>query len=219
MHPRAGSPATLDQTALLQGFHARQLVEGELLGSPGSPRNSVFILRGGRLRVYLAFEDKEYTLAFLEPGDIYSTHSGAYVQAVQPTEVLVGDTRLMAATLRAAPDAVPAVIRVLGQTLATSMQLIEDLAFRDVEGRLARFLHGMLARKGEPGEQGVHLKLDLSTQDLAHLLGTTRQTASSLVNRLAREGILRRAGPGAFDILRPDLLEARSQAGGPLSAG
>ncbi len=77
----------------------------------------------------------------------------------------------------------------------------------------------MLARKGEPGEQGMHLKLDLSTQDLAHLLGTTRQTASSLVNRLAREGILRRAGPGAFDILRPDLLEARSQAGGPLSAG
>ncbi len=89
MHPRDGSPATLDQTALLQGFHARQLVEGELLVSPGSPRNSVFILRGGRLRVYLAFEDKEYTLAFLEPGDIYSTHSGAYVQAVQPTEVLV----------------------------------------------------------------------------------------------------------------------------------
>lgn len=209
----------LDQAALLQGFHQRSLVDGELIGSPGGSRNSVFIVRSGRIRVFLAFEDKEYSLTFLEPGDIYSTHSGAYLQAVKPTDVLVGDTALMLSTLSALPGAVPIVIRVLGQTLANSMRLIEDLAFRDVEGRLARFFDGMLSRKGRLHDGIQRLELDLNTEDIARLLGTTRQTVSSLINRLAREGILTRVCPGTFDIHRPDLLKLRSQQAGKVSAG
>lgn len=201
----------LEQAALRQGFRQRNLVEGELLGSPGAPRDSVFIVRNGRIRVYLASEDKEYTLTFLEAGDIYSTHSGAYLQALKPSEVLIGETAQMSRML-ALPGAAATIIRVLGQTLANSMQLIEDLAFRDVEGRLARFLDGMLVRRGLSHESGVQrLELNLSTEDIAHLLGTTRQTVSSLISRLARQGILTRVAPGILDIHRPDLLKQRSQ--------
>jgi len=209
----------LDRAALLQGFHQRTLVEGELIGTPDSARDSVFILRSGRIRVFLAFEDKEYTLTFLEAGDIYSTHSTAYLQAVKPTEILVGSTALMLSKLSVLPGAIPIIIRVLGRTLENSMHLIEDLAFRDVEGRLARFLYGMLSRKGYMQEGVQHLALDLNTEDIARLLGTTRQTVSSLINRLTREGILSRAGHGVFEIHRPDLLQLRSQQlGGRVSA-
>lgn len=209
----------LTQAALLQGFHQRRLVEGELLGSPNGERDSVFIVRSGRIRVFLAFEDKEYTLTFLEAGDIYSTHSQAYVQAVRPSEALVGDTSRMMAALRSLPGAVPAIIRVLGGTLANSMRIIEDLAFRDVEGRLARFLDGMLARKGRPHQGSLRLELDLRTEDIARLLGTTRQTVSSLINRMVREGILSRAGNGIFDIHDAARLHARSQSPGKMSHG
>lgn len=210
----------LDKAALLEGFHQRSLVEGELVGTPNNARDSVFIVRSGRIRVFLTFEDKEYTLTFLEAGDIYSTHSTAYLQAVRPTEILVGSTALMLSKLSVLPGAVPIIIRVLGQTLERSMRLIEDLAFRDVEGRLARFLYGMLTRKGYQQDGVQRLKLDLTTEDIARLLGTTRQTVSSLINRLAREGILSRVGQGVFDIHRPDLLQQRSQqAAGRVSAG
>ncbi|MBB3102102.1 Crp/Fnr family transcriptional regulator [Azomonas macrocytogenes] len=207
-----------DDPALLQGFHRRELIEGELLGSPGGSRNSVFIVQNGRIRVFLAFEDKEYTLTFLEAGDIYSTHSGAYLQAVKPTEVLLGETSLMLSKLSSMPGAVPIIIRVLGQTLGNSMRIIEDLAFRDVEGRLARFFDGMLARKGRLHNDSHRLELDLNTEDIARLLGTTRQTVSSLINRMAREGILSRSKPGVFDIHRPDLLKLRSQQAGKASS-
>ncbi len=200
--------------ALLQGFHQRTLASGELLGAPGMARNSVFIVRSGRIRVFLAFEDKEYTLTFLEAGDIYSTHSGAYLQATQITEVMVGETALMLSRLNTLPEAVPGIIQLLGQTLANSMRIIEDLAFRDVEGRLARFFDGMLSRKGHKQGDSYHLRLDLNTEDIARLLGTTRQTVSSLINRMAREGILSRPRPGEFDIHRPDLLKQRSQQPG-----
>lgn len=216
-HHPSGSDApidrlqALDRAALLQGFHQRALVEGELIGTPHSTRDSVFIVRTGRIRVFLALEDKEYTLTFLEAGDIYSTHSTAYLQAVKPTEILVGSTALMLSKLSVLPGAIPIIIRVLGQTLEKSMRLIEDLAFRDVEGRLARFLHGMLTRKGYSYEGACRLELDLNTEDIARLLGTTRQTVSSLINRLAREGILSRVSAGIFDIHHPELLLKRSQ--------
>lgn len=202
----------LARAALLEGFRPRSLVKGEVLGDPNSKRDSVFILRSGRIRVFLALEDKEYTLAFLEPGDLYSTHSRAYVQAVRDSEVLVAETALVMGKLGALPGAAPAIVRVLGEALGNSMRIIEDLAFRDVEGRLARFLDGMLVRKGVERDGALHLALDLTTEDIAHLLGTTRQTVSSLVNRLTREGILARSGNGAFVIHRADLLRERSLA-------
>ena len=209
-------PAALDQlpelarAALLEGFRPRRLVKGEMLGSPDGARDSVFLLREGRVRVFLAFDDKEYTLAFLEPGDLYSTHSRAYLQAVRDGEVLVAQTAAVMGRLSSLPGATPAIIRVLGAALGNSMRIIEDLAFRDVEGRLARFLDGMLARRGVARDDGTHLALDLTTEDLARLLGTTRQTLSSLLSRLAREGILSRAGNGAFVVHRVDLLRERS---------
>lgn len=208
----------LARAALLEGFRPRRLVKGEVLGDPQGQRDSVFILREGRIRVFLAFDDKEYTLAFLEPGAMYSTHSRAYVQAVRDSEVLVADTAAVMGRLCTLPGATPAILRVLGEALGNSMRIIEDLAFRDVEGRLARFLDGMLARKGIERDGALHLALDLTTEDIACLLGTTRQTLSSLLNRLARAGILSRTGNGAFVIHRLDLLRERSQAP-PVSAG
>ena len=202
----------LARAALLEGFRPRRLVKGEMLGEPRGQRDSVFLLREGRIRVFLAFDDKEYTLAFLEPGDLYSTHSRAYLQAVRDSEVLVAETAAVMGRLSTLPGATPAILRVLGEALGNSMRIIEDLAFRDVEGRLARFLDGMLARRGVERDGSLHLALDLTTEDLARLLGTTRQTLSSLLNRLSREGILARAGSGAFVVHRVDLLRERSQA-------
>lgn len=216
MHPHAHAGPTdrlaaLSDAALLQGFHPRRLAEGTLIGTPQGERDSVFIVRSGRIRVFLAFEDKEYTLTFLEAGDIYSTHSQAWVQADRPSEVLMGDTAQMMATLRTLPGAAPVIIRVLGATLSNCMNIIEDLAFRDVEGRLARFLLGMLERKGQPHEGSLRLELGLTTEDIARLLGTSRQTLSSLINRMARDGILSRAGQGIIDIHDAGRLRQRSQ--------
>lgn len=200
-----------ERAQLLRGFHRRRLSRGELLSQPGAERDSVFILEKGRIRVFLALEDKEHTLTFLEPGDLYSTHSDTYVQAVSDSELLSVPTRQMLSRLSEVPAAAPVIVSVLGQALGHAMRLIEDLALRDVEGRLARFLQGMQERRGEPTAAGIRLHLDLTTEDIARLLGTTRQTVSSLLNRFVREGVLSRIAGGGFLILDVDQLRARSQ--------
>jgi len=46
-----------------------------LIYSPGYERDLIFVVKKGRLRLYLAVEDKDFSLAILEPGDIYATHT------------------------------------------------------------------------------------------------------------------------------------------------
>lgn len=197
---------------LLAGFALRKLPKGHLLATPAGARDQVFVVRSGRLRVYLAGASRELSLSFLEAGDIYSTHTPTYVRTVAPTSLWIIDTPSFARKLATDPSATPAMMRVLGRLLANAVTLIEDLAFREVPARLARFLVGLAQRRGEATEEGWRVPLDLRTEDIASLLGTTRQSVSSLLNQWEREGLLRRQGRRSVLIASLDALMARCPA-------
>ncbi len=180
---------------LLDGFVAQEVARGTLFATPGDKRDQVLIVGQGRLRVYLAGENRELSLSYLEAGDIYTTHTPTYLEAVTPCTLWLMDTRAFARKLASDPSVTPAMMRVLGRLLANAVTLIEDLAFRDVPARLARFITGLTERRGRPLDGGIWLvPLELGTEDIASLLGTTRQTVSSLLNQWERDGILSRQG-------------------------
>lgn len=179
---------------LLAGFSQRAIERGYLLATPATTRDQVFIVEAGRLRVYLAGENRELSLSFLGPGDIYTTHTPTYVEAVTDCLLQVIDTPTFARRLASDPSITPVMMRVLGRLLANAVGLIEDLAFREVPARLARFLLGLAERRGQATDDGWLIPLDLGTEDIASLLGSTRQTVSSLLNQWERQGLLQRHG-------------------------
>lgn len=195
---------------VLAGFELQEFPRDYLLSTPESARDQVFIVRSGRLRVYLAGENRELSLSFLEPGDIYTTHTPTYVETVAPTQLWVMDTKSFARKLACDPGATPVMMRVLGRLLSNAVNLIEDLAFREVPTRLARFLLGLAARRGQAVDRGCLIPLDLGMEDIASLLGSTRQTVSALINQWEREGILQRQGRRSLLILSLPALEQRS---------
>ncbi|THF63265.1 Crp/Fnr family transcriptional regulator [Pseudothauera rhizosphaerae] len=210
MHPHGMPPE------LFASQQLRRYARGEFICTPGRRSDSVFLLQDGRARVFLAGEGKELTLAFLEPGEIFSTHSRAWVEAVTDCRVQVADTASFRARLLAEPQLTPVVIRVLARLLAGSIDIIENLAFRDVPARLANFLLG-LARAADPAlPPGLRVPLALRTEDIARLLGTTRQTVSSLIAQLVRDGVLAREGRRTLVVRDPAELQRRA---GGLSAG
>lgn len=179
-------------SGLLDGFARRDLAKGYLLSTPDSPHNQVLMVHSGRLRVYLAGDNRELNLSFLEPGDIYTTHTPTYVEAVVASSIWLIDTRTFAQKLATDPSVTPGMMRVMGRLLSNAVGLIEDLAFREVPARLARFLCQLAERRGLRQEHGWLVPLEFSMQDIASLLGTTRQTVSSLINQWERDGILLR---------------------------
>lgn len=101
-----------------------------------------------------------------------------------------------------------AIIRVLARVLAQTMTIIEDLAFHDVRGRIARYLLRCAARNGAPIEPGALIRVDLAMEEIAVLLGSTRQTASTEFNALICAGVIERRGARRFALLDPKRLMA-----------
>lgn len=215
--PCGGTPAALPDV-MLQRFRRRSLPRGILVSAPRTGDDAILFLREGRIRVYIASDDKELTLAYLSPGELFSTHTRAYLRTESACELLSMPTRDFARSMAMEPGMLGLVMPVLGRILDNSIALIEDLAFRDVGGRLARLLLLTARQHGQHTPSGALLvPLDLTAGEMALLLGTTRQTVSSLLSRMTRSGLLARQGRRQLLILQPEVLQ-RWQEGQPTPA-
>ena len=86
----------------------------------------------------------------------------------------------------------------------------EDLAFRDVGGRLARLLLSLAARQGMPAEnRTITLNTRLTHQELANCVGTTRETLTLTIDRFKSDGWIRFEGR-MIVICDPKALHARA---------
>ena len=169
---------------LLNKFTRQHLARGYLVSTPSKKDDRVLYLLEGRIRVFVACDDKELTLAYLTAGELFSTHSNAYLRCESACELLSIPTAEFARSLANEPGMLGRVMPVLGRILDNSIALIEDLAFRDVPGRLARFLLVSARQQARTVTPGICFTLDLSVGEIALLLGCTRQTVSSLLKRL-----------------------------------
>ncbi|AVX19371.1 transcriptional regulator, Crp/Fnr family [Carboxydocella sporoproducens DSM 16521] len=174
----------------LKEFREQRFSKKAILFSPNDEKNLVFLVKSGKIRVYLAYEDKEFTLSILEAGDIYSTHTRAFTQAMEDTTILVTDVRNFKKIIAEFPAFGLNMVNVLGDLLKNSITIINGLVFKDTHLRLAEFLVQAAKDRGVTVEQGIKLELGLTTEEIALVLGATRQTVSVLLNDLRKSGIL-----------------------------
>ena len=176
---------------------------------PGQEENMIFLVASGRVRVYLGYEEKEFNLGILSQGDIYSTHSGTYVQAITDTEILFTDLHTIRREMLAHPEITMTMVRILGNMLKSSFAIIDGLAFRDVNHRLVALLASEARKQDRRADDGsLHLVLDLTVEQIARLVGSSRQTVSTLLNDLFRAGLLKRLDRAQFVIPDITALEA-----------
>jgi CRP-like cAMP-binding protein len=187
----------------LDRFRRRSYNEKNIVCEPETEENGVFFVTSGRLRVYLSCEGREFTLLFLNPGDVFSFHSGAIVEAKQSSEILLTDLAGFEEILLRFPHISISAMSTLGKVLSNSTRIIEDLMFRDVRSRLLRYVIELTEEKGSPVQGGTEVPFDLNTEEVAMMIGSTRQSTSSLFNELIKDGHLVRLNRRL--ILVPDL--------------
>ena len=154
-------------------------------------------------RICLSAEHKELTLGWLKPGSVYVTHTRAWVEALEPTRLTLWPLEQLTDMIRVAPEMAIAALREVGIMMHQATNLIEDLAFRSVESRLARFL--LLEAANQPNQDCI--QLNAPNEMLASFLGTSRQTLSTLLNRMIRNGVLERPARNQLRILDHTELE------------
>ncbi|MBU1612204.1 MAG: Crp/Fnr family transcriptional regulator, partial [Proteobacteria bacterium] len=129
-----------DYQDLMASFTRRSHAKGSMVYTPMAEEDNVFVLAQGRLRIFLSYEDKEFTLTILEPGQVYTTHTRAFVEAMEDCVVLVTDTMSFHKSLAEHPELTGAMINVLGGLLKNSFSIISGLVFKDVNRRLVEHL-------------------------------------------------------------------------------
>jgi CRP-like cAMP-binding protein len=176
---------------LNQSAHERSFRKKECIFTPEKQGDFILIVLKGKVRIYLGYPDgKEFTIAFLEPGDVYSSHSGTFAEAMERTICWTIDIREFRSFMLQDPVVLISMIKVLGESLGNTLGIIENLVFRDVGKRLASFLLQAAKEKGQNSEQGTLVNLDLTVEEIASAVGTSRQTASLFLNRWQKAEIL-----------------------------
>ncbi|WP_028575132.1 Crp/Fnr family transcriptional regulator [Desulfonatronovibrio hydrogenovorans] len=189
--------------ALRSEFRTRSYGRGSVIFEPNSPANQVFIMATGTARLYLACQEKEFTLSILSPGDIYSTHTRAYIQALEDVSILSMPTEGFAAFVQDHPELMRTMIPVLGDILQSCFSIIHSLVFKGIPCRVAEFFLAAAGEYGRKTPQGCMITFSLTTEQIAKIVGSTRQTVSEALTRLENLGLVIRQGRGAY--LLPDL--------------
>lgn len=185
------SDEQLDALASLASIH--QFEAGELIFSQGEEATSFYILLGGKVQIYkLSREGKEMILHLFGPGDIFAEvpiFSGipnypANSLCMEACSVLSIQGKGFQALIKQYPDLALNMLSVLAQRLHKFSEIIEDLALRTVDSRLAKYLLSVSENSPDKAVIYIHKKT------LAAILGTIPETLSRTFKKLAESGLI-----------------------------
>jgi len=183
----------------------RRYRRGEVIVEQGTKSNALYILLTGRSRVVTAdARGREVILAVLQPGDYLGEMSlidnephSATVRAEIQCDVLVLGRAEFGRCLPDSSTLAYGVLRGLVARLRAADRQIESLALLDVYGRVARALLDM-------SEEGAEYKLirnKVSRQDLAKVVGASREMVSRVMKDLEERGFIKTQENGAVHIM------------------
>lgn len=187
-------------------FQKMAFERGQLLTHPDDA-DYILIIKTGCLRAFWLAFDRELSLAYLRPGDMFSTHTRLHMQASEPTRLFIAQRTAVEQVLAVHPAFQQALVRGLAKVLGQTMTLLEDLAFHHARGRIARYVVRSAAQAGIALQPGQMVPLALGMEEMAALLGTTRQTVSTEFNAMIREGAFARERRGYLRLKDVSLLE------------
>ncbi|MEY8878507.1 MAG: Crp/Fnr family transcriptional regulator [Leptothrix sp. (in: b-proteobacteria)] len=179
---------------IADGVVKRRYRRGEIIVEQGRKSDALFILLSGRARVITSdTRGREVILAVLEAGDYLGEMSlidgephSATVRAEVQTDVLVLGRSEFGACLPEASSLSYSILRGLVMRLRNADRQIESLALLDVYGRVARALLDM----AEQGDGQRIIRSKVSRQDLAKVVGASREMVSRVMKDLEERGLI-----------------------------
>lgn len=198
-----GALAPAQREVLAQEMRDVTLFPGEMLFARGDPGNEIYLVVEGRIRLSVLSPDgRELSFDHAVPGDIFGEIAAldgaprsADATAITSVRLRTLSQSALQRLLSTSTEAALAVIKLLCGRLRDVSEHFEAIALHPIEVRLARLLLDTLAEKQIAGAAKVaSLTLGVSQNELALLMGSTRQRANVALMLLERTGAIRRSG-------------------------
>lgn len=181
-------------------FHEYDYRPKEVVFSEGDLGDAIYLLKTGHVRLYRVTEDgKEITLNILGPGDVFGelalfkeTHRQTFAEAVDPVHICAASVEDFSRLMGHKPQLTMMVANEIARRRQEFETRIPGLAYGSVRLKLMHALRHLAREHGEPlGNEEVRITIHLSHQELAQLIGTSRETCTVELGKLQLAGAAR----------------------------
>jgi CRP/FNR family transcriptional regulator, cyclic AMP receptor protein len=209
----AESAATLE-AALTR----RTLARGHVVFSEGDDGDRLFVVLEGKVKISRAATDgRENLLAVLGATEMFGELSlfdpgprTATVTTVTESTLASLDHDDLRPLLNDRPGVAVQLLQALAQRLRRTNEAMADLVFTDVPGRVAKALLDLAEKFGVAEADGTRVRHDLTQEELAQLVGASRETVNKALSEFAHRGWLRIDGRSVV-LLDADRLARRAR--------
>jgi CRP/FNR family transcriptional regulator len=188
--------AELSEVAQL--VSTRRLGKHQTIFREGDPGQTFYLILSGSVAIYRNAPDgRETILSILKERDFFGEMSifdtavrAASVRTLTEVEVGVIERDDFLALIDRSPRIGRLLVIALSERLRAANKLISATTSQDIRSRLASLLLNLATNFGEPAPTGTRITLRLTNQEMANMIGTTRETVNRTLNRFWDERLI-----------------------------
>ena len=179
--------------------HFRYYQKGETIYFTEDPSNTMYLIAKGKVRLLNYSEaGEEVVRAILGRGEMFGELAilgeekrGEIAEAMDDdTVVCPVRTDQVYDLMKDNKEFTFKIYQWIGFRLKKMERRIDNLIFKDVRGRLMDFIREQALEKGEKQGPEVRIRHHFTHQNIAHLIGTSRQTVTTTLNEMRAEGLI-----------------------------
>jgi CRP/FNR family transcriptional regulator, cyclic AMP receptor protein len=187
-----------DITELESQSRMKQLKRGEPVYLPHQLADGVLLVAKGRVKICHATPDgKQSILGFIDEGEIFGELSilggerrDEYVETTEKTTLVLIPKQALQRSIQKYPDLVLGVTKIIGCRRQRIQRRLRNLLFRSNRERVIHLLLELAEKYAEPSPDGLLLNIRLSHQEMACIIGSTRETVTVVLGQLQKDEFL-----------------------------
>ena len=180
----------------------REVRRREVVFLPGDPAETIYLVNGGRVKISKVTRDgKALTLNYCGPSEIFGESSlvegGAreeMAEAMENSMISELELSVFEDLLSSNASLGLSMVKLLAKRRLDLENKVETLVFRDVTSKLAELLLELAEEYGVEDSRGTLIALKITHQELANLIGSTRETVSLTLSQFKRKQLLTTEG-------------------------
>lgn len=160
--------------------------------------DAFFFVKSGKVKIFkTSFDGRDITLNILEEGSIFAEvtlfndiNYPATAMVLEESEIgMILNKDIEKLILKNTSLALQ-IIKLLNKRLYKSQSTIKDMAFSDTFVRVTNVLIDLSSSHGIVTNNGIEINMNITRQDIADMVGTTRETVSRIIADLKRDGFI-----------------------------
>lgn len=169
--------------------------KGKIIITEGNKGDSIFVIKSGKVKIYKTSVDgREIILDIKGEGSVFgevvlfsNINYPATVEAIEDSYVYVLRNEDIEDVIRNNSDIALEMIKILNRRLSQAQKKLKAIALNDTYVRASQLILTLSEKYGKKVEGGLEIELKLTREELANLVGTSRETISRALSQFSKE--------------------------------